>query len=61
MATSRTPDQCLMLLNAKGGTQRWQPVSPALMQHLLAHAQERGAPPGYRDGCTCRYRRCDHL
>src|SRR5207245_18327 len=31
------PDQCLVLLREKGGTSRWQPVSPTLMRHLLAH------------------------
>ncbi|GLY33795.1 site-specific integrase [Kineosporia sp. NBRC 101731] len=35
--------QCLILLREKGETSRWQPVSPTLMRHLLAHAQERGA------------------
>ncbi len=60
------PDQCLVLLNEKGGTQRWQPVSPTLMGHLLAHAAERGAPKNgqllrYRNGQPCTYRRYDHL
>ncbi len=60
------PDQCLVLLREKGGTQRWQPVSPTLMAHLRAHATERGAPPDgrllrYRDGRPCTYRRYDHL
>jgi integrase len=36
------PGQCLILLREKGGTQRWQPVSPTLMAHLIAHAQSRG-------------------
>jgi integrase len=33
--------QCLVLLREKGHTQRWQPVSPTLMQHLTTHAAER--------------------
>ena len=28
------PGQCLIRLNEKGGTERWQPVSPTLMAHL---------------------------
>jgi integrase len=35
-------DQCLLLLREKGGTCRWQPVSPTLVRHLLAHHAERG-------------------
>ncbi|WP_297618758.1 hypothetical protein [Nocardia sp.] len=31
-------DQCLVLLREKGQTERWQPISPTLMRHLLAHA-----------------------
>jgi integrase/recombinase XerC len=27
------PDQCLIFLREKGGTSRWQPVSPTLMRH----------------------------
>ncbi len=30
-------DQCLVRLREKGETVRWQPVSPTLMGHLLAH------------------------
>ena len=60
------PDQCLVLLKEKGDTQRWQPVSPTLMQHLLAHAAERGVAANerllrYRTGQPCTYRRYDHL
>jgi integrase/recombinase XerC len=33
--------QCLVLLREKGHTQRWQPVSPTLMQHLSNHVAER--------------------
>jgi site-specific recombinase XerD len=60
------PDQCLILLREKGETVRWQPVSPTLMRHLLAHAAERHAPAAgqllrYRDGRAITYRRYDHL
>ncbi|MEN3305367.1 MAG: hypothetical protein V7603_1569 [Micromonosporaceae bacterium] len=59
-------DQCLILLREKGGTARWQPVSPTLMAHLLQHAEQRHAPQGgqllrYRDGRVVTYRRYDHL
>src|SRR5690606_12328395 len=55
------PDQCLVLLREKGDTFRWQPVSPTLMAHLLAHARDRGAPADgrllrYRDGRPLTYR-----
>jgi integrase len=36
------PEQCLIRLREKGETVRWQPVSPTLMRHLLAHGQSRG-------------------
>ena len=36
------PEQCLIRLHEKGGTERWQPVSPTLMTHLLAHGESRG-------------------
>ena len=36
------PEQCLIRLREKGETIRWQPVSPTLMRHLLAHGQSRG-------------------
>jgi integrase/recombinase XerC len=60
-------DQCVVLLREKGQTQRWQPVSPTLMTHLLDHAEERGAddPNGpllrYRHGVPITSRRYDHL
>jgi integrase/recombinase XerC len=59
-------EQCLILLREKGGTFRWQPVSPTLMRHLLAHAEQRKAPPQgqllrYRNGQEITYRRYDHL
>jgi integrase/recombinase XerC len=46
--------QCLIYLREKGGTARWQPVSPTLMRHLQAHHDERG--DGDRDGALLRYR-----
>ncbi|MDG4787641.1 site-specific integrase [Micromonospora sp. WMMD1102] len=47
-------DECLIFLREKGGTSRWQPVSPTLTRHLLAHHAERG--DGNRDGSLLRYR-----
>jgi integrase/recombinase XerC len=61
------PDQCLIYLREKGGTSRWQPVSPTLMRHLLAHHHDRGDASRdgpllrYRDGRPLTYRRYDHL
>ncbi|WHT20181.1 site-specific integrase [Crossiella sp. CA-258035] len=60
------PKQCLILLREKGGTARWQPVSPTLMRGLLRHAKERGAGADdqllrYRDGRPITTRRYDHL
>jgi integrase len=61
------PDQCLIYLREKGGTSRWQPISPTLVRHLLAHHTERsgGGPDSpllrYRDGRPLTYRRYDHL
>jgi integrase/recombinase XerC len=46
-------EQCLVRLREKGGAARWQPVSPTLMKHLIAHVEERGAPS---DGPLFRYR-----
>ncbi len=45
---------------------RWQPVSPTLMSHLQAHAEDRGAVGAtqllrYHDGRAITYRRYDHL
>jgi site-specific recombinase XerC len=60
-------DQCLIFLREKGGTSRWQPVSPTLMRHLVAHHDERGDADAdgallrYRDGRPLTYRRYDHL
>ncbi|MER7282421.1 site-specific integrase [Dactylosporangium sp. NPDC000244] len=47
------PTQCLIRLQEKGDTVRWQPVSPTLMRHLLLHGEQRQAPP---DGQLLRYR-----
>jgi integrase len=60
-------DQCLIFLREKGGIARWQPVSPTLTRHLLAHHTDRGdgdreAPLlRYRNGRPLTYRRYDHL
>ncbi|MDT5025609.1 MAG: integrase/recombinase XerC, partial [Micromonosporaceae bacterium] len=59
------PAQCQILLREKGGTQRWQPVSPTLMAHLQQHARERHAPSGgrllrYRNGRPITHRRYDY-
>jgi integrase len=60
-------DQCLIFLREKGGACRWQPVSPTLTRHLLAHHAERGDGDRngrllrYRDGRPLTYRRYDHL
>ena len=58
--------QCLIRLREKGGTVRWQPVSPTLMTHLHQHAAERGAPATgqllrYQSGEPITRRRYDHL
>jgi integrase len=59
-------EQCLIRLREKGGTQRWQPVSPTLMAHLQHHAEQRHAPATgqllrYRTGRPITSRRYDHL
>ena len=61
------PDQCLIYLREKGGTSRWQPISPTLTRGLLNHFEERGGggPDSsllrYRNGRPLTYRRYDHL
>jgi integrase len=61
------PGQCLIRLHEKGGTQRWQPVSPTLMTHLLAHAENRGGLDSgqrllrYATGKPITSRRYDYL
>ncbi|WP_306209582.1 tyrosine-type recombinase/integrase [Actinoplanes sp. RD1] len=60
-------DHSLIRLREKGGTERWQPVSPTLMRHLLLHHARRGQ--GVEQGQLLRYangnpitrRRYDHL
>jgi integrase len=60
-------DQCLIRLHEKGGTVRWQPVSPTLMSHLLAHGESRGGLESgqrllrYANGRPISARRYDHL
>ncbi|MEV3961509.1 site-specific integrase [Nocardia sp. NPDC050193] len=58
--------QCLVYLREKDGTDRWQPVSPTLMSHLVAHGSERRSPQSgqllrYRSGKPITHRRYDHL
>jgi integrase/recombinase XerC len=58
--------QCLVMLREKGGTFRWQPVSPTLMTFLLHHVDQRGAAADqrlvrYRDGRPIGARRYDGL
>lgn len=60
-------DQCLVLLREKGGTVRWQPVSPTLMAHLIAHGEQRGVTERgsqllrYANGAPLTKRRYDYL
>jgi len=60
-------EQCLIRLREKGGTIRWQPVSPTLMSHLLAHGQSRGGLETgqrllrYANGRSITSRRYDYL
>jgi integrase len=58
--------QCLVLLREKGQTQRWQPVSPTLVAHLIAHATRRGGDLDapilrYTNGKPITKRRYDYL
>ncbi|MCC3311446.1 integrase [Nocardia sp. 852002-20019_SCH5090214] len=58
--------QCLVWLREKDGTDRWQPVSPTLMRHLLQHAADRGASQSeqllrYKNGKPISSRRYDHI
>lgn len=58
---------CVIMLREKGGTFRWQPVSPTLMAHLVEHGDERGcvnpsdALLRYANGRALTSRRYDHL
>jgi integrase/recombinase XerC len=60
-------EQCLIRLHEKGGTMRWQPVSPTLMSHLLAHGESRGGLASgrrllrYANGQPITSRRYDYL
>jgi integrase/recombinase XerC len=60
-------EHCVIQLHEKGGTVRWQPVSPTLMAHLLAHGEGRGGlAPGrrllrYSSGKPISSRRYDYL
>jgi len=61
------PEQCLIRLREKGETVRWQPVSPTLMRHLLAHGESRsGLGSGqrllrYANGRPITKKRYEHL
>ncbi|MEV6254738.1 site-specific integrase [Nocardia sp. NPDC051911] len=59
-------DQCLVFLREKDGSDRWQPVSPTLMRHLLDHAAHRKSPRSgqllrYRNGKPITARRFDYI
>jgi integrase/recombinase XerC len=60
-------EQCLIRLREKGETMRWQPVSPTLMSHLLAHSESRGGLASgrrllrYANGQPITSRRYDYL
>lgn len=60
------PELCLVRLHEKGGTIRWQPVSPTLMRALLQHVDDRGGRSinqvlRYRNGRPITGRRYDYL
>ena len=61
------PEQCLIRLREKGETVRWQPVSPTLMRHLLAHGESRGGLGNgqrllrYANGRPITKKRYEHL
>ncbi|WFE55234.1 site-specific integrase [Micromonospora sp. WMMD1155] len=60
-------DQCVVQLQEKGETVRWQPVSPTLASRLRQHALDRGCnhPQDsvlrYRNGAPITHRRHDYL
>jgi integrase len=60
-------DGCLIYIREKGGTVRWQPVSPTLMKHLTRHERNRHAVEPhqqllrYASGEPITTRRYDHL
>jgi integrase/recombinase XerC len=59
--------QSLIRLREKGETMRWQPVSPTLMSHLIAHGELRGGLDSgerllrYQNGQSITARRYDYL
>lgn len=59
------PEQCLIHLTEKGGQDRWQPVSPTLMQALLHHRQRGGQSSQqllrYKNGRPITGRRYDYI
>ncbi|MET8282799.1 site-specific integrase [Micromonospora sp. NPDC005174] len=65
--TDLDTDHALIRLREKGGTQRWQPITPMLASRLNDHALARGAvlPTDallrYRNGQPATYRRYDLL
>jgi integrase len=58
---------CLLRLREKGGTTRWQPISPTLVQRILDHIEARGGTDAtrrllrYRDGRPVGVARLDNL
>ncbi len=67
MPEDHDAEHCLVQLHEKGETVRWQPVSPTLMSHVLAHGESRGGlAPGrpllrYANGRPISSRRYDYL
>ena len=61
---NRTSDldrrQCAVLLREKGQTERWQPISPTLMRHLITHHEDRGHRNPERTATALRQRQPDH-
>jgi integrase/recombinase XerC len=67
MAEDLDAELCLIRLHEKGETVRWQPVSPTLMSHLLAHGETRADLTAgrrllrYANGKPITSRRYDYL
>ncbi|GAA2715070.1 tyrosine-type recombinase/integrase [Micromonospora olivasterospora] len=65
--TDLDTDHALIRLREKGGTQRWQPITPMLANRLDDHARVRGAVAPtdallrYRNGQPATHRRYDLL
>ncbi|WP_280464786.1 tyrosine-type recombinase/integrase [Nocardia brasiliensis] len=59
------PEHCLVRLHGKNGTLHWHPISPTLMNQLIAHKLRSPDPDGqllrYRDGRPITRRRYDHI